>query len=144
MNFTVTVTGLEELQITLKSLAGALAIESMLDEAAASILDHLRKHYLDQIDPDGNDWVPSQAGLLRESSGGPGTGYDTGMLFRSIQLFSSSDGERVIGTDRPYAAGFDQGHSGLAPPRHFLGFGDEDEKIVDAILKRRVDQALEK
>ena len=112
----------------------------MLDETVSILLNRTRQRYLAEVDPEGKPWPPSQAGIKRRSKGGTGTLFDTGRLFRSIQLVASSPTERVIGTDVPYAAKHQYGLDGL-PVRAFLGVNQEDLFLVDQRLQQLVNRA---
>lgn len=124
-------------------------IEESLDKSAASILNSLRRTFLAEQDPSGQAWVPSAAGRKRRAKGGTGTLFDTGRLFRSIQLSSSTPGERVISTDVPYGPGLQSGLTeyGLRlPPRPFLLITPvmEDRAIstFQAQLKRAIKESI--
>lgn len=144
-----TVFELEGLDDVLKQLddigEGLSDVRDLLDEAAAITLSRIRDRFLHEMDPDGTPWVPSRAGIARRGKGGTGTLFDTGTLFRSIQLFASTDTERTIGTNVNYAKkiqlggwyAFDNPKGNLQPARVFLGFGDEDVFLVEALVQRR-------
>lgn len=105
-------------------------VEDLLDEANAIILNRIRTRYLNEVDIENVSWKPSIAGIKRRAAGGTGTLFDTGRLFRSIQLARSNDRERVIGTDVPYASHHQFGTRRL-PIRSFLGFNNDDVSVVE-------------
>lgn len=153
MNTTLTfeLIGLDALETRLRTLTDeALNERDILDEAGAALFNRIRTDFLNEIDPDGNPWVPSKAGLARRAHGGTGTLFDTGRLFHSLQLYATGDDERAIGTNVEYAQKLQQGgwfpfdNPKLAPqpPRVFLGFGEEDSLIVERIVQTRIQQAL--
>src|SRR6266566_9423667 len=77
--------------------------DRVAEEAGAVLLNRIRTRFLHQQDPDGATWPPSHAAIHRAEIGKDGgTLYDTGNLFRSIQLYKEGTGEIGIGTDIPY------------------------------------------
>lgn len=98
----------------------AAEAETALDKSAAAILNRLRTTYLAEQDPYGKPWTPSKAGIKRRAKGGTGTLFNTGNLYRSIQLSSSTPGERVISTDVGYGAKLQAGTDYSGIPRPFL------------------------
>jgi phage gpG-like protein len=127
-------------------------VEEILDEAAAIMLNRIRTRFLHKEDPDNNPWIPSAAGLAREARGGPGTLFDTGRLFRSIQLFAPQRGERTIGTDVDYARkiqeggwhAFDNPLLPVQPARVFLAAGGDDISMMQKLLEKRLSEAVAK
>jgi phage gpG-like protein len=113
-----------------------------MDEAAASILNRLRETFLQEVDPMGVPWVPSKAGLRRKAQGSGQTLFDTGTLWRSIQLATdmTTNEQRVIATDVRYAP-FLQNHETV--PRVFLAVGDEHIKTMEDIFRFRMNEALQ-
>jgi len=90
----------------------------------------------------------SQAALRRARSGrGGGTLFDTGRLFRSIQLFAESATTRSIGTNVtspqgfPYAQKHQFGLGGMVA-RPFLGFATEDLDMMKLVIQRRLAKGL--
>lgn len=134
----ISIQGQEALERKLNLLTDALDTRAILDEAGAILFQRIRKRFLDQEDPDGIAWVPSAAS--RKRSGG-GTLYDTGRLFRSLQLYADGENTRAIGTNVPYAPIHNFGQ-GRMPRRQFLGFGDEDATVVERLIIKRVTEAL--
>lgn len=144
---TVTVTGQPGLTAALKGLDDALDLVKILDEGAAVIYNRLRARFLMEQSPDGTKWPPSQAALRRAKSGrGGGTLFDTGRLFRSIQLYADSQHTRSIGTNVvsptgfPYAAKHNYGIG--FPQRQFMGFAAEDLDIMSKVIINRIARGL--
>lgn len=123
----------------------------VLDEAGAVLLNRVRKRFLNEVDPDGNPWKPSRAGIRRRSKGGTGTLFDTGRLYRSIQLAPTQTkplaqgemAESTIFTDVEYGAAHQYGTKRL-PKRRFLGINQDDMEIYGKVLARRLNQELNK
>ena len=115
-------------------------MESLLDESAALLLNRILTRFLAETDPQGRPWIPSRAGINRRASGGGGTLFDTGRLFRSIQVHKE-EGQRRISTDVPYARQHNFGENGMIP-RPFLGFSQSDEELVHSLVDLRIKQAL--
>lgn len=109
------------------------AVETALDKSAAAILNRLRASFLAETTPSGEKWVQSFSAIRRRKKGGTGTLFDTGRLFRSIQLFKSEKGQRAIGTDVPYGVKHQEGLDGMVK-RVFLGFTDEHTTLATAIF----------
>lgn len=138
----VTVVGQQELQLKLDKLVGAANVTEILDQAAAILLSRIRRHYLEEVDPDGNQWIVSKAALERANSGrGGGTLFDTGRLFHSIQLAGGDANSRFIGTDVPYGI-YQQLPNNKGITRMFLGFGDEDATVATQLVIKRFQDAL--
>lgn len=125
-------------QETLDKLAKALDTEAILDEAGALLLNRIRTRFLNEESADGS-WLPSKAGLKRRSAGGTGTLFDTGTLFRSIQLSGEGPNERQIGTDVSYGI-FHQFGTRYLPKREFLGFNQGDADLVTRFLKKKIER----
>lgn len=144
---TVTVTGQPALEKSIAGLADALDPVKILDEGAAVIYNRLRARFLIQQAPDGSTWPVSQAALRRARSGrGGGTLFDTGKLFRSIQLYAESQHTRAIGTNVTSPQGFSYAEKhqfGIGfPARVFLGFANEDLDLMARVIIRRIAQGL--
>ena len=144
----VVVQGQPGLLKALQGMQEALDPVKILDEGAAVIYNRMRARFLIETDPVGNKWPPSQAALRRARSGrGGGTLFDTGRLFRSIQLYAESATTRAIGTNvtsptgYPYAMKHQFGLDGMVQ-RQFLGFGDEDLEIMKKVITRRIARGL--
>jgi len=117
-----------------------LDTEAILDEAGALLLNRIRTSFLAEKDPDEKPWLPSAAAIRRRALGGTGTLFDTGRLFRSIQLASRGVEQRVIATDVPYGKFHQFGVPGKLPIRLFLGFGEKDEELVQRLLDKRFER----
>ena len=103
----VMVQGQPGLLKAIQGMKDALDPVKILDEGAAVIYNRMRSRFLIETDPMGVKWPPSQAALRRARSGrGGGTLFDTGKLFRSIQLFADSRTTRSIGTNVTSPQGF--------------------------------------
>jgi phage gpG-like protein len=144
---TVTVAGQTGLEKSIAALTEALDTVKILDEGAAVIYNRMRTRFLMEMDPSGVKWPPSQAAIRRAKSGrGGGTLFDTGRLFRSIQLFADSRTTRSIGTNVTSPQGFPYAHKhqfGIGfPQRQFLGFAPEDLGAMQKVIIRRIQQAL--
>lgn len=135
----IKVEGLETIDALTKRIDDDLNIDKILDEGAAIIFNRIRTRFLEARGPDGEAWIESGAAKKRAEKGIGGlTGYDTGNLFRSLQLYKDSDWERAIGTDVPYAPFFQYG----PPARIYLGFADEDTTTMEQLVKLRITEAL--
>jgi phage gpG-like protein len=136
----ISVAGLAALNARLALLLGALNTRDILDESGAVLFNRMRTRFMTQTDPDGVPWVVSKASLRRLNGGK--TLYDTGRLFRSLQLSADGPTSSSIGTDVPYAPYLQMG-SETMPARVFLGFGDEDLSVTEALILKRIERALE-
>jgi hypothetical protein len=119
-----------------------IPVEHILDEAGAALLNRNRERFLAKKNPDNVPWIPSDAGMLREMAGGPGTLFDTGKLFDSIQLHSDGPNDRSISS----AVDYDKYLVSSPKPDKrwpFLGFNDNDSMIFKDIVVRRVNEALQ-
>lgn len=144
---TVTVTGQPALEKSIAGLTDALDTTKILDEGAAVIYNRMRARFLMEQAPDGTKWPPSQAALRRARSGrGGGTLFDTGKLFRSIQLYAESATSRSIGTNVSSTTGFpyaEKHQFGIGfPQRQFLGFANEDLDLMTQVIIRRIADGL--
>lgn len=127
----------------------ALDEDAVLDEAATIIVNHTRQRYLEEVNPDGEPWIPSRAGIARRRTGGTGTLFDTGTLWRSIQLSDNHPpGERIIQAGAFDSKGEEYGHHhqfgipGVLPIREFLGVPQGDIELFEARIMQRVAEAL--
>ena len=129
---------------SLRSFDSKLSAASQvaLDKSAAAILNKLRASFLAESDPEGVKWLPSRAGIRRRAKGGSGTLFNTGRLFRSIQLFSPSPGIREIGTDVDYGRKHQLGEEGMVK-RVFLGFTDAHSDLANAIFLNEIKKLVE-
>lgn len=146
---TVTVVGQPGLLNAIQGLAEALDTTKILDEGAAVIYNRMRTRFLAETAPDGTKWPPSRAALRRARSGrGGGTLFDTGKLFRSIQLYAESPTSRAIGTNVTSPSGFPYGEKhqfGIGTvQRQFLGFAPGDLDVMKNVILRRVVDAMSK
>lgn len=116
------------------------AASRALDEAAAAILNRLRLTYRQESSPSGAKWPPSRAGVVRKARGGSGTMFDTGRLFRSIQLYKTAEHERLIGTDVPYAV-YHQGPQAQVE-RTFLEITQAHLDLSEKIFSNRLLEAM--
>lgn len=146
------VRGIDALEKNLLNKSGR---NKLVREVGAVLLARIRRRFLDETDPDGTRWPVSKAAAIRKAGGktyryingtrkgysGTGTLFETGALWNSIQLGRAKDGQVNIGTNIPYAPFLQRGTSRL-PPRVFLGFGDEDERIATGIIEKRIDDIL--
>lgn len=144
----VTVEGQPGLLKAIEGLADALDTVKILDEGAAVIYNRMRSRFLIQTDPMGEKWPVSQAALRRARSGrGGGTLFDTGKLFRSIQLYAESSTTRAIGTNVTSPSGFpyaEKHQFGIGfPVRQFLGFGEDDLDVMKRVIIRRLLRGLQ-
>lgn len=143
----VTVQGQPGLVKAIQGMKDALDPVQILDEGAAVIYNRMRARFLVETDPLGNKWPPSQAALRRARSGrGGGTLFDTGKLFRSIQLYADSQYTRAIGTNVTSPTGFpyaEKHQFGIGfPQRQFLGFAQEDLEMMSQVIIRRLAKGL--
>jgi phage virion morphogenesis protein len=137
-----------QLSAALHGVAEALDEDEVLDEAASIILNHTRQRFLEEVNPEGVAWPPSQAAIQRRRGGGTGTLFDTGTLWRSIQ--ESDDhgpGERIIKagafTEKGVEYGkFHQYGTKFLPVREFMGVPKEDVELFEARIMQRVAEAL--
>lgn len=125
----------------LKVLAELTDPTFVVQQASALVLNRIRSRFLREVDPAENPWPPSKAAIARRASGGTGTLFDTGRLFRSIQLASLQGNEARIGTDVPYAKYHQLGIGQVQ--RQFLGISDGDARLVERVLQRMINQQLE-
>lgn len=143
----VTVQGQQGLIRAITALDAAFDPVAILDEGAAVIYNRLRSRFLIETNPQGQRWPPSQAALRRARTGrGGGTLFDTGKLFRSLQLYAPGADTRAIGTNVTSPAGFSYPYVhnfGIGfPQRQFLGFADEDLAVMQRVIQRRIVQAI--
>lgn len=129
------------LEVTLQKILEAFDTTEILDEAGALLLNRIRTRFLAETDPEGHPWEPSKAGIKRRASGGSGTLFKTGRLFRSIQLAGTGPNERAIITDVPYASYHNFGLGGL-PQRLFMAFSEDDAKLVERLIEVRARRIL--
>ena len=117
---------------TLNAFIKGANTEEILDSAYAILLNRIRTRFQQEIDPSGTPWIPSQASIDENRN----TLIKTGRLFRSIQLFSKSFGQRVIGTDVPYAPYLHYGIKG-GKRWQFMGYNEQDESLIIRMIQDR-------
>jgi phage gpG-like protein len=143
----IEVKGQSELETKIRQLHEGLDTAKILDEGAALLFNRMRSRFLIESDPTGQRWPVSQAAIRRNRTGrGGGTLFNTGKLFRSLQIYATSGTTREIGTDVtaggfPYGKVHQFGWGGL-PRREFLGFGDEDVGLMSQLIIRRIVTSL--
>jgi phage gpG-like protein len=147
--FVVQVQGQPGLIAAMKGMKEALDTRKILDEGAATIYNRIRSRFLIEQAPDGSKWPPSKAALRRARTGrGGGTLFDTGKMFRSIQLFADSATTRSIGTDVTSPKGFfypEVHQFGIGfPQRQFLGFADDDLDVMKRVIMFRLARVFQK
>lgn len=152
VSLTVKVSGLNEVtESTFSKIKDPKLHEAILDEALSILLNRVRQRFLSEVDPDGQSWIPSAAGLKRRSGGytyrngrkytGTGTLFESGTLFHSIQAFRGEEPfSRVIKTDVPYAKHLQHGEN--EGPWIFLGFGGDDLTLFENLVLKRVKEAI--
>jgi phage gpG-like protein len=137
-----------QLQQVLDTVHEALDVEQVLDMAASIILNNTRARYLEEKNPEGKHWPPSEAAIKRRRAGGTGTLFETGTLWRSIQLVDSNPaGERTIQAGAENEKGVEYGHfhqygTKFLPIREFLGVVESDIELFEARVMQRVAEAL--
>jgi phage gpG-like protein len=131
------------LQATLEALQDFIEPSNIANEAGAMLLNRIRTRFLQEKDPDGAAWAPSQAAIDRRRKGGTGTLFDTGRLWRSIQFAQVPVfGTKVIASDVPYGKYHQFGIGQVR--RVFLGVGVADGVLIERLLERRLQQILAK
>jgi phage virion morphogenesis protein len=125
----------------LRKLRAATDRTEILDEAGAVLLNRIRTRFFREQDPDEVSWIPSKPAIKRRSGGGSGTLFDTGTLFRSIQLAGTGPNERKISTDVFYGL-FHQEGTKFMPQREFLGFNEGDAELVNQLIIKRIQEKL--
>ncbi|KVR21721.1 hypothetical protein WK13_34855 [Burkholderia ubonensis] len=139
----IRVQGQQELEQRLAGLGQAVNPTIIADEAGALIFNRIRTRFLRQVNSEGQAWKPSLAAQERALTGrGGGTLYDTGNLFRSIQLHAAGANAREISTDVPYGVYHNLG-LGRNPRREFLGIGEEDIHLSERLVLMRILRALQ-
>lgn len=134
----------QNLNRVLLSIGPALDVKSKeaLDQAASAVFNQLRTGFLAEHDPWGNPWVPSIAGLRRKAKGTGQTLFDTGDLFRSLQLYVDNDYQRRIGTDVDYAPYLQLGQGRGNIPRVFVELTEAHVELIASIFQQKVQEAL--
>lgn len=115
-------------------LIQVLSDDTLMDRPSAIIYNHIRTSYMNEKDPaTGNRWKPSIRALKTRTN----TLYDTGELYRSIQLAKGVTNQRFIGTDVDYASIHQYGRDRVVA-RPFLGYSDEVAGIATDFLIRDI------
>jgi len=136
ISIAVSVEDMAQIEDRIAQIGGPEMVSDVLDEAQALLLNRLRTRFLQQVDPDGVPWIPSQAAIDRNFNGG--TLFDTGKLFHSIQAFAAEGpDERAMGTDVFYGL-FHQFGTRRLPVRRFIGYSEEDEDLMFRLTLKRV------
>lgn len=134
-----------------ENVKNEMDIEKILDYACDLLLYRIKYRFMHEESPEGVAWIPSQRGLIRASGGytyrdgkkytGTGTLFETGNLYHSIQLDQNKEtGLRRIGTNvfyGPYLQYPSKDRPNM-PPRVFLGWNDDDMKVVQNIIVSRL------
>jgi len=125
---------------SLKGLDGDLneLFKKEIEQSQAAILNRLRTTFLAEQDPYGNPWLQSRAAKARRKRGGTGTMFDSGKLFRSIQLSAApKPHERAIVSDVPYGLKHQFGTDGMVK-REFMTITPEHEQLARSIFEHKV------
>lgn len=117
----------------LEGLIRVLSRKDLLDEPTAIVYNRVRTRYLEETAPDGTRWIQSQ----RAKEENRNTLYDTGDLYRSIQLAKGGDNQVFIGTDVPYGYYHQFGTKKMVA-RKFLGASDGDIEVIQHYLINEV------
>lgn len=130
----ITTTGIPDVLGKLGGLSTLLDNQEFLDIALGIHLENTQRRFLQKVDPDGNPWVPSQAGLDRAYKGFPfGTLFDTGLLYSSLSAEALDAHTGVVFQDTDIAPYGDE----LFDMWYFLGPSQEDMvKTQAAVLAR--------
>jgi phage virion morphogenesis protein len=107
----------------------ALALNSgdkaaLLDELGINLEENNRLRFVDQEDPDGNPWAPSQRAIKQNGQ----TLRDTGALMSSLTHRVGADYVEV-GTDTRYAPYLHDGTENMVA-RPIVGFSTDDNAMV--------------
>ena len=123
--------------LTLLKLEKGMSAINAAEDAAAIVLSGIRRRFLREQDPEGNPWPKSYAATQREAEGrGGGTLYDTGDLFRSIQLVKVNPAEYEIKTDVPYA--FEHQFGIGQVQRKFLGTNQNEVDLAAQLYLKQL------
>jgi phage gpG-like protein len=107
----------------------------ILDDSIGFLLKKTQQRFLNEVNPEGVPWIPSQAGIARKQSGGSGTLFDSGNLFRSMKILGKGVLEKSITTNIDYAHDHQFGKG--QEVREFFGVSVQDiNSIRKAIIKR--------
>ncbi len=122
----------------LDKVVDGLQTSKVLDQVDAMLFNRTRTRYLAQQTPDGETWKQSYAAQRENRQ----TLFDTGNLFRSLQLYRVSESQSVQGTDVEYAKEHNEGTEGQVQ-REFLGFGEEDELLANQFVLKYLEDLTE-
>lgn len=134
----VSLKGLSKLHNKFDKLEKGLNTQDMLDTLGAFMLHRIRERFLNQEAPSGSRWTESNAAKRRKAQNlGGGTLFDKGTLFHSISVGRTGKSGRSIFTTVDYARKHNEGLDGSIQ-REFLGFNEEDERLMTNLLDNRV------
>ena len=125
----------------LESFKLDIDLKNILDEASEILVKSILTRFESEKDPDGKNWIPSRAGMLRKLNGGHGTLYDTGNLFRSIKATAPSDTSRRISYGMSYGDKFQLGTGGMIK-RKFMGASQQDISMVNQVIESKLGKLL--
>lgn len=118
-----------------------LRSREILDDAGTIMLNLIKRRFLQQVDENNTSWVPSFASIQRRRKGrGGGTLFDSGRLFRSIQLARTSKNVAAIQTNVPYAGAHQFGEGQVRRP--FLNASEADVGVLSRFILNRMLGAL--
>lgn len=139
----IQVEGLPALEEKMQRLVSAMDTRTILDQSAALLLHNIMQRFLQQVSPDGEPWAPLKPATQKQhdARGGGGILFASGKLFRSLQVFQVDATSRGLGTDVPYGK-FPQFGTINMPARVFLGFSENDAQVVEQLLLRTAQEAL--
>lgn len=129
------VTNLESLTRTLQEIARAgQSLQPLADDIGRLLVSQTVQRFVDETDPNGVPWIPSQR-ALRE---GNQTLTDTGTLRNSFTYTADDTGATVL-----TSVGYAVDHQVGIPPskeRAFMGLNDANEgEILDMALRHLVE-----
>lgn len=117
---------------------GGPVLDEAMNAGADVLITRIRSRYLRQLDPDNKKWSESQAAARRKARGQQGgTLFDTGTLFRSINVRRINNRSYTVGTDVPYGKIHQFGLEGL-PERKFIGANNEDIELIVSVVQRKL------
>ena len=106
-------------------LIEVLTDDTLLDRPSAILYNRIRTYYMNETDITSHvRWKRSQRAIRTDTN----TLYDTGNLYRSIQLAKGQENQRFIGTDVDYAKYHQEGKGDMHRP--FLGWDDETSELM--------------
>lgn len=111
--------------------------KKLAEDTGAIMLNLIKRRFLQQVDENNIPWIPSLASIERRKSGrGGGTLFDSGRLFRSIQLARDSNNVIAIQTDVPYAKYHQFGEGQIR--RSFLNASERDVGVLSNFILARM------